>query len=66
MTYNQQIENRLDRAYTNCPIILNTFDFEELLKKAYNAVWVYSEHHRAESILDGLYQRFGYPELSPQ
>lgn len=66
MTYNQQIEDRLDRAYTHCPIFIDSSEFEELLRKAYNAVWVYSEYHRAESILDGLYQRFGYTELSPQ
>ena len=65
MTYNQQIEDRLDRAYFGCPIILNDLGFEELLEKAYNAIWVYEEHHRAECILDGLYQRFGYSELLP-
>lgn len=65
MTFNYQIEARLDRAYY-CPIVLHALDFEELLKKAYEAVWVYQEYHRAECILDGLWQRFGYAELSPQ
>ena len=65
MTYSYQIESRLDRAYSNCPIVLHALDFEELLKKAYEAVWVYQEYHRAECILDGLWQRFGYVELLP-
>jgi hypothetical protein len=65
MTYNQQIIDRLDRAYSGCPIILDDLGFEDLLHKAYAAIWLYAEYHRAECILDGLYQRFGYAELAP-
>ncbi len=66
MTYNQKIQNRLNNAYSGCPIVLDDRGFEELLNKACVAVWVYKEYHRAECILDGLYQRFEYAELAPQ
>ena len=65
VTDKQQIEDRFERAYSNCPIILGDNDLEELLSKAYAALWVNGDHAQTEHILNEAYQRFGYAELAP-
>lgn len=65
MTDKQQVKDRFERAYSNCPIILGNNDLEELLAKAYITLWVNDDHAQTEHILNEAYQRFGYTELAP-
>jgi len=59
---------RYRKAWT-CPILVfsttEALEFEASLVALWKIVNTYNEYHRAEIILDGLYQRFGYPELAP-